>query len=89
MLAGRPAGRVEQLSRSSLCLFVSLCPSLSMMCQLSRAGSDVPQLHPSSSGLGGGERTTGSRGGADVSQELICVHVHEGCHYAADRETCS
>lgn len=32
---------------------------------------------------------TGSREGADVLQELICVRVHEGCHYAADRETCS
>lgn len=67
--------------------------SLSLMCQWSRAesraGSHVHQLHPSSSGPGGRERMTGSREGADVLQELIRVHVHEGCHYSADRESCS
>lgn len=36
--AGRLAGTAEQLSRLSLCLFVSLPPSLSLMCRLSQAG---------------------------------------------------
>lgn len=73
-----------------LCLSVSLSLfDVSVESGRSRAGSHVHQLHPSSSGPGGRERMTGSREGADVLQELICVHIHEGCHYAADRETCS
>lgn len=36
--AGRLAARAEQLSRLSLCFFVSLPPSLSLMCRLSQAG---------------------------------------------------
>lgn len=76
----------------SLPLSRSVCLSLfdvSVESGWNRAGSHVHQFHPSSSGPGGRERMTGSREGADVLQELIRVHVHEGCHYAADRESCS